>query len=380
MKLPRALIVDDEKDNLDALKRLLRKDVETITAESGEEAIEVFSKGRDWDVIVSDQRMPGMSGSLLFEKLQAIDSLPTRILLTGFADIDAVIEAVNHGHIWKYIAKPWEPEDFKVTIRQGVERTQLRRSLNESRRELERALTELRARDWSRERLLQILLHEFRTAPQVLSAIAELESSPSESPTRLRFLENLKLRFARMEGEIEGLLAEERRILVLPRETFLLSELLNEMKGKNDFALSNSVPADEEKNVRSHRKTLAEILWHFFKLLSRNSGKAKVQVVLDHHRDDLFIAFKIDSLNGEILLPESLAKSKIPAETAWPALLEPFVGVDDFLNHSEGLRLETARLTRTFAALGGKIEFVFSGKGASKASKVECVLAIKAHQ
>ena len=185
--LPRILIVDDETDNLDAIKRLLRKQFEIFTSESGEAALEVMHSIGAVDVILSDQRMPGMSGSEFLEKAQEIDATPTRLLITGFADLEGVIDAINRGHIWRYIAKPWEPDDLRQTLLQAAERTRMRRSLDESRRDLERALREIRAKDWARERLFQILLHEFRTAPQILQSVKELGNDSASAPLRDQF-------------------------------------------------------------------------------------------------------------------------------------------------------------------------------------------------
>ncbi|MEO5666894.1 MAG: response regulator, partial [Bdellovibrionota bacterium] len=106
MNKARVLIVDDEKDNLNALRRLLRSHFEVFTANNGDEALELVQKQPPFDVLVSDQRMPGMTGSQFFERVQAFTPQSTRILLTGFADLEAVIEAVNNGHIWRYISKP----------------------------------------------------------------------------------------------------------------------------------------------------------------------------------------------------------------------------------------------------------------------------------
>jgi CheY-like chemotaxis protein len=354
---PRVLIVDDELDNVDALTRLLRRDFEVLAALSGEDALKMLGTNGQVDVVVSDQRMPGMSGSEFLEKVRHLDPVPTRILLTGFADLEAVIEAVNRGQIWRYIAKPWEPDDFTMAVKQAAERTRLSRSLNQSRRELERALNELRAKDWARERLLQILLHEFRTAPQILEGLEQLDPGGGDAAARKTFIRNLRKRFAAMQSDIEALLQEEKKFGDLPKEALKVSPILAAIAG-NSFR--NNV-GSEELAVLSNGASLAIAFKHLHELVSRNSEKAPVSVSIDQSTGpapNLYVTFAIE---GKALLPEGL--QKLDANLAWTALLEPFVGMDDFAHHSTGLRVQTASMVRMLSAIGGRAEIQVIGGG-----------------
>lgn len=373
--LPQLLVVDDEKDNLDALRRLLRKEFEVVTALSGEEGLKILQSGTRVDAIVSDQRMPGMSGSEFLGQAQTIDPIATRILLTGFADLEAVVDAVNRGNIWRYIQKPWEPDDLRMTVNQAAERTRLSRSLEQSRKELERALNELRAKDWARERLLQILLHEFRTAPQILDSLRQLDGGGPDAEVRLRFLENLEKRFTLMEQDIQTLLSDEKRIASLPKENLTLSEVLNQVvMAPHHLDLS---AAEDEPALSAPRQPLQEGLAHLLSLMARNSAQAPVQVSLDVSPGappQRYLSYRIINPGRGTLLPESLSSQKVEAALAWPALLEPFVGLDDFTRHSGGLRMETARVVRQLASLGARSEFQVSGNGET----IELIVAFKA--
>ncbi|MBS1985006.1 MAG: response regulator [Bdellovibrionales bacterium] len=371
--LPRILMVDDERDNIDALKRLLRKDFEMHAATSGAEALDIMHRVHDFDVILSDQRMPGMNGSEFLEKAQQLDSLATRVLLTGFADLEAVIEAVNRGHIWRYLSKPWEPEELKQALKQAAERTRMSRSLETSRRDLERALMELRARDSSRERLLQILLHEFRTAPQILEGLRALDPNDADTPVRQRFFDSLYQRFNLVEKDITTLLAEEKRITQLPKEALLLSEVLR------NSPLGPEVSAGfegTEPSVIAHRDSLLEAFVHLRQVMQANTAQAPVGIALElskGQRPDMFVTFTLNTQSTEPILPASLAQQKIEPRLAWSLLLEPFMGVDDFSRHSTGLRIETARIVRLLTALGARAEFQVS----RDARRVELILAFK---
>lgn len=372
LPLPRLLLVDDEKDNLDAIRRLLRKDFEIQTALDGAEALKLLEKEAAFDVIVSDQRMPGMTGAEFLSHAEEHDALATRLLLTGFADLDAVIDAVNRGHIWRYLSKPWEPEDLRLTLKQAAERTQLRRSLDTSRRELERALLELRARDSSRERLLQILLHEFRTIPQILEGLRGLDPGGTDGEARLRFIESMESRLGLLSKDIEALLSDEKEITKLPRANCRLSEVLRAALPGQKIEVSIE---GTEPTLYANADTLKSVFHHLYELLTDNSVKAPVTTSLEltkGPRPDLYVVFTLTDPKGPIL-PQALASENPDSALAWPLLLEPFVGAQDFKKHSTGLRVESARKVRALTAFGGKTEFRVGPGG----REVELLVAFK---
>lgn len=114
------LIVDDEMPNIRILERLFHDDYFVLTASSGEEAVTLLDQ-HDVAVIVTDQRMPGMSGVELLKKTADRRPHMVRILLTGYTDVDALVEAVNCGLVYMYVSKPWKNEDLKLRIGQAVQ-------------------------------------------------------------------------------------------------------------------------------------------------------------------------------------------------------------------------------------------------------------------
>ncbi|HRI06657.1 MAG TPA: response regulator [Nannocystaceae bacterium] len=113
------LIVDDEKSIVTTLEESFRGLFKIYTATSGPDALKIF-KDNDIHLIVSDQRMPDMTGIELFSRIKEINPNTIRILLTGYADINAVIRGVNEGLLWKYVTKPWNAEDLKALVREGA--------------------------------------------------------------------------------------------------------------------------------------------------------------------------------------------------------------------------------------------------------------------
>ena len=115
------LYLDDEEQNLIAFQALLRKDYRVFTTTDAHEATEILSR-ENIAVIFSDQKMPDVSGVEFFENIIHEYPTPVRILLTGHADIEAVIDAINKGQVYRYVSKPWESGDLKICIENAVEK------------------------------------------------------------------------------------------------------------------------------------------------------------------------------------------------------------------------------------------------------------------
>src|SRR5947207_2774134 len=114
------LVVDDEPEILFSLRGLLRRDFEVHTAESGQEAMEILQQ-QTIHVVMTDQRMPVMTGVELLGRVRGEWPDAIRMVFTGYADIKAVIDSVNEGHIFRYITKPWDPDELQSVLRQACE-------------------------------------------------------------------------------------------------------------------------------------------------------------------------------------------------------------------------------------------------------------------
>jgi len=118
------LIVDDEKENLLALQRTLRAIAHIYLANSAQEALSIL-KQEKISVIITDQRMPEMSGVELLKKTYKEYPMIVRIILTGYTDIEELIQAINAAHIYRYLTKPWNNEELKFIAKQALERFEL---------------------------------------------------------------------------------------------------------------------------------------------------------------------------------------------------------------------------------------------------------------
>lgn len=162
---PKILVVDDEPDNLDLLYRTFYREYKVLRATSGPAALDLLAQEGEVAVIISDQRMPMMSGTefLSLTATQYPDII--RIILTGYTDVEDLVEAINAGKVFKYVTKPWEAEELKAVVRQALDTHNV---LKARTRELTRTLRQ--------ESLLNTVTNTIRSAldyRQILQAIVD---------------------------------------------------------------------------------------------------------------------------------------------------------------------------------------------------------------
>ena len=121
------MIVDDEPANLRTLERLFRSNYQVVTAASGAEALALLEQ-HDIAVLISDQRMPAMTGTELMMKTVAIRPQMVKILLTGYTDVGALIEALNSGLVYRYMTKPWNNDELRLTVSRAIEHYEMMKS------------------------------------------------------------------------------------------------------------------------------------------------------------------------------------------------------------------------------------------------------------
>ncbi len=118
---PRILVVDDEEAILETMTFTFQNDYEVLTSSDARRALELLDEKAPVAVVLSDQRMPNMSGVEFVSEVCKRHPATVRMILTGFADMQAIIDAINAGHVYAYITKPWEPDHLKQVMKQAVE-------------------------------------------------------------------------------------------------------------------------------------------------------------------------------------------------------------------------------------------------------------------
>ncbi|MED5261495.1 MAG: response regulator, partial [Myxococcota bacterium] len=132
------LVVDDERGILESIELTLDTEYRVYTAESGVEGLEIFDS-EDIALVIADQVMPATSGVEFLESVLERDPSVVRMMLTGYADLSSLIRGINEGHIYRYITKPWEPEELRMDVKRALEAYELGRRNEKLTRDLEAA-------------------------------------------------------------------------------------------------------------------------------------------------------------------------------------------------------------------------------------------------
>ncbi|MBE9011189.1 response regulator [Pseudanabaenaceae cyanobacterium LEGE 13415] len=169
-KKTKMLVVDDEPDNLDLLYRTFRRDFHVLKAESGVHALQLLAEEGEVAVIISDQRMPEMKGTEFLSRTVPKFPDTMRIILTGFTDVEDLVEAINSGQVYKYITKPWDPNELKAVVQRAAETYEL----------LKQRTEELR-RSQSQTALLSSIVSVAQNATSVKSTLDPIAAAFGES-------------------------------------------------------------------------------------------------------------------------------------------------------------------------------------------------------
>ncbi|MBN2261574.1 MAG: hybrid sensor histidine kinase/response regulator [Prolixibacteraceae bacterium] len=118
------LVIDDEPEIVKALSRQFRRTYNVFSSTNAEEAFHIL-ENEHIQVVISDQRMPGMNGVEFFERIKHKYPDALKLILTGYSDIEAVIGAINEGQVFRYVTKPWNPEELNIIIKEAFEKHEL---------------------------------------------------------------------------------------------------------------------------------------------------------------------------------------------------------------------------------------------------------------
>lgn len=235
---PNILYVDDEVNNLTGFKAAFRRDYKITTTESAEKAIELLRE-KDFEVIISDQRMPGMTGVEFFEAIKDDHPEPVRMLLTGYADIESVIKAINEGNVYRYISKPWQEHELKMTIDNAVEFYQTKNQLRQRNFELEKAYDEL-------EKFVYSASHDMRAPLASVLGIVQLAKMENSNSEFDDYLDKIESSIKKLDVFIQNIISyfrsEKKEI---EKKEINLDEVINDIL--ESLAYFESAPDTEIK-------------------------------------------------------------------------------------------------------------------------------------
>ena len=206
---PTLLVVDDEPEVLHSVHDLLRLDYRVLTCDRGSEAVSLLESSESIQVVMSDQRMPGMSGVEVLAHAKRARPDATRLLFTAYADIKAVVDAINEGSVFRYITKPWDPDELTALVRQAVaqhdliaERGRLLEELRESNQRLVEA-NRLKAA------FIEVASHELNTPVAVVLGLAQLwklTQAANASDSERHWVDRIHHAGKRLAGTVERML------------------------------------------------------------------------------------------------------------------------------------------------------------------------------
>jgi len=228
------LIVDDELPNLMVLRGFLDTDYTVYEAQSGPEALRIAAE-HELAVVIADQRMPEMTGIEMLEKLRETQPDVAGIVLTGYTDTPALISAINQARVFRFIKKPWQPEELLAAVRQGCESAFQARAL--------RNLVGLLAH---RTDELQASLEKVQTAHDHLLHLERLSTMGRLASGLTHDLRNVMVSVNHIERELETRAAEPDLLESVQIGTHMIGNLLETLDGMQQFAKSGAMTMASE--------------------------------------------------------------------------------------------------------------------------------------
>jgi signal transduction histidine kinase len=206
------LVVDDEPDVVRSLQDLLRLDYRVLGATRAADGLKLLEEN-DVHVVMTDQRMPGMTGVEFLGRVRDGHPDAVRLIFTGYADIKAVIDAINHGQVYAYITKPWDPDHLQTVLHQAAEQYELRaerkrllEELQAKNRELEQANVELRRANELKDAFIRVASHELRTPLMILLGMTDLaQKAPGTEKPLAGWLASIRKASTRLQRLVDQL-------------------------------------------------------------------------------------------------------------------------------------------------------------------------------
>lgn len=210
MAKPCLLVVDDEPDLVQSVKDLLRFEYKVLGATRASEGLRMMA-AENVQIVMSDQRMPEMTGVEFLSNLRTTHPDTVRLLFTAYADLTAVIDAINEGNVYRYIAKPWVPDELRMVLKQALEyhllhleRKRLLDEVQQKNLQLELANAELRRANDLKHAFIRVASHELRTPLTIVLGLSDLAArSPEMPPSMQRWLQQICQAGGRLNDRVD---------------------------------------------------------------------------------------------------------------------------------------------------------------------------------
>ncbi len=329
------LCVDDEPDNLDALERVFRRKYKVLKAGSGPQALQILQTESP-AIIISDQRMPQMTGVEFLAESMKTHPDAIRLLLTGYTDIESVISAINSGQIYRYLTKPWDPRDLEIAVDRAAERFEMRVALKVKNQELALALKELQSLDEAKSNFMILINHELKTPLTAALSFLELMKESQLDDSQTMYLDRINRSMDRLKEivfDVLELTSAELGILPLEKRNGPLPALLEKVVAEFSSAAKDKghqlVLNIPEVNVMADPRIIPNVL----KRLLGNAikfGDTQSPIEISARANGRLIRVAVKN-SGTQLSPEMIRH-----------VLKPFALNENVMNHSKGMGLGLA--------------------------------------
>jgi two-component system, sensor histidine kinase and response regulator len=327
------LCVDDEIDNVEALERIFRKKYTVLKAVSAAEGLALIKKEKV-ALIISDQRMPRKTGVEFLQESMEYCPDAIRILLTGFTDVESVIDAINSGQIYRYITKPWDPVDLANTVDKAIEKYELTAELVEKNAELKKAYDELKTLDDAKNNFMILINHELKTPLTVILSFLELLKETSLNEEQKKYSDRITTSTHKLKKIIDDVLAfvsAETGLMKISRKKVSAHKLASEVAEKyiDKAKLKNQKITVSKKdfNVQADSLALSIVLERLIdNAIKFGDENSKIEIDIDESDDDTIVFAVINE------------GPAIPAKTI-SKILKPFTLDEDIMKHTQGLGL-----------------------------------------
>ncbi len=344
VSIVKVLFVDDEKNIVRALTRLfMDESFEVLTAVSGQEGLECLRGNDNVGLVVSDQRMPGMSGVEFLEQVREQAPEALRIVLTGYADVDAAMGAINRGGAFRYITKPWDDEQLLKDIREAVELYELKQENKRMAAVIREQKGKLAQWNKSLQTKVKEQTRDLFAKNKELNSVNKLLKSSFDNTLRafsnlMELRDQSSSRHAEMVAKLAEKIAERTGIgedeIEIVRVAALLHDI-GKMGARNEFSLVNKEdPGDAEK---------AEYLLHCVR------GQSAVDSIESLRDAGILIRYHHEHFDGSGF-PDGLKGDGIP-------LGARIIGIADYFDRM--INITDATLEMVLAEVRSKLPVMF---------------------
>lgn len=326
------LVVDDEKDIVESLERQFRKNCRILKAYSGMEALKILQTEKV-QLIISDQRMPEMTGVQLFSRVQILQPDAIRILLTGYTDVASIIAAINTGQIYRYVTKPWDPTDLEIVINKALETYDLRSELKEKNAKLQSALDELKVLDHAKNHFMILIGHELKTPLTAISSFTALLKEENLGEPATKYISRIEQGGQRLQEivvDVLDILSAEVGQMPVNKGVHRVSQATAQAALVfNDSVLKKNLTIKQKdtKAVAFYdptliQKVLKKIIHNAIKFANEGSS-----VEIDATTSGEFVDISVKN-SGPMITADKIQ-----------AVLKPFTLDEDIMHHTNGLGL-----------------------------------------